>query len=98
MTTLAQIAPRLALARDQFLAFERQRELTHLRLLDELLDAERILAHRDLQLVRSGAKNHWRGGHRAERRYLEERAAKLLAAEQRVARIRRQIAENASAA
>lgn len=53
VVALRDVAPRLALARDQWvhavwLEGRRQRKLAGL-----ILDAERLVAHRDLQLVRS---------------------------------------------
>lgn len=76
---LADIAPRLALARDQYLAEraeiarrERARATARLRL-------ERLIAHRELQLIRAGA--------RGSRRYLEVRQRKLDSARRALGRL-----------
>lgn len=81
MTRLADIAPRLALARDQRrveLAAESRRRR---RLLAELLEAERLVAHRELQLIRAQAI-----GRRA---YIAQRAAKLESGRVELERTRR---------
>ena len=75
MTSLHDIAPRLARARDAWVTFERWRDRERLRLADQRLDLERLVAHRDLQLIRAGHAS------RRRRRYLEERQAKLAAAQ-----------------
>jgi hypothetical protein len=60
-TTLAQFAPRLARARDQ-LVEQRWRQRQERRWLrDQVLESERVLAHRELQLIRAGAtRSGWR--------------------------------------
>jgi hypothetical protein len=80
MTTLAQVAPRLAKAHR-----ERQREIEvearkerHRQTM--LLKAERLEAHRDLQLIRAYATG--------DRRYIERRERKLDQARREVARWR----------
>lgn len=85
--TLAEIAPRLARARTQFVEERRvrRRELTRAR--TDLLRAERLLAHRELQFIRAGA--------RRSRRYLDLRAAKLQDAERLVERLRAKVARAA---
>lgn len=75
MISLHTIAPRLARARDAWIEFERQRDIERLRLADLRLDLERLVAHRDLQLIRAGLAG------RRRRRYLEQRQAKLTAAQ-----------------
>lgn len=73
MTTfrLSDVAPRLARARDAHNAWVREIDRERLRLVGERLDLERLVAHRELQLIRAGRARTNR------RRYLEVRTAKL---------------------
>lgn len=68
---LADIAPRLALARDQFLAERARIDRERRHLADERLRLERLVAHRELEFLRAGA---YRSGHR---QHVKERAEKL---------------------
>jgi hypothetical protein len=74
---LTDIAPRLALARDQFVARRAYAQ-------SELLNLERLVAHRDLQLARSyGSRNG---------RYIATRQRKLAQAQRTLERFRRDAA------
>jgi hypothetical protein len=76
---LEWIAPRLALARDQRVAeLIAEYEARH-RARQDLQRAEWLVAHRELQLIRAGARN--------DRRYVARREAKLVRARQDLARI-----------
>lgn len=83
--SIYDIAPRLALAMDQHnnLILARRHRLRLLR--NKLVEVERLVAHRDLQLVRAG---HTRNGN-----YIAARTRKLAAAERALARIRLEIDE-----
>lgn len=84
MGTLAEIAPGLAHSRDQIVGrrhLEGRRKLNHRRL---LLAAERLVAHRELQLIRAG------NGHGP--RYIAERQRKLDAAQYQLDRLREEAA------
>lgn len=76
---LADVAPRLARARDQHEARiaaerKRQRKLAH-----ERLRLERLIAHRELQLLRAGTtRSQW---------YVDVRARKLASAQRALARL-----------
>lgn len=80
MSALASIAPRLARARDQRVselrAIERRRRIAQ----GQLLGVERLVAHRELQLVRAQATGNGR--------YIAARHRKLAAAERALARLR----------
>lgn len=82
---LASLAPRLALARDQHNAMVADRERQILRLQHELLPLERLVAHRDLQLIRASAIG--RG------RYIDARRRKLTAAQRALTRTREALAQ-----
>lgn len=77
---LADIAPRLAKARDQLLEDRRRERAERRRLAQLTLSAERNLAHRELQLVRAF--------HTGKPKYIAERQRKLDAAKREVARYR----------
>jgi hypothetical protein len=81
--SLAEIAPRLARARDQLVAERRLdgRRRLHVRRL--LLDAERLVAHRELQLIRAGRTRD--PGYIARRQRKLEAARKALKRLQAVA-------------
>lgn len=68
MTFLHEIAPRLARARDAWVATER----TRVRLETKRLQADRLLAHRELQDVRAANTGN--------RKYIRHRRRKLEAA------------------
>jgi hypothetical protein len=67
VVSLHDIAPRLARARDSILwdRVRARRERGWLR--DRVLDAERVLAHRELQLIRAGATGKRRDIRRRQR-------------------------------
>lgn len=77
---LADLAPRLARARDQWVAFDNARLEAVSRQRDTILRLEWLVAHRELQEVRAMAKTARPGG-RAQRRsagnYLSLRQRKL---------------------
>ena len=73
---LADIAPRLARARDQYVAELRVREVERMAYISERLRLERLVAHRELQFLRA------RG-----RRYTAERARKLADAQGALVRL-----------
>lgn len=75
LVRLRDIAPRLALARDQALNEILVRRHVERRLSDERLRAERLVAHRELQLIRAGARPGSHGHGHA--RYLGIRQRKL---------------------
>jgi hypothetical protein len=66
---LADVCPRLALARDQHNAAVRQRQMHELNRIIDRHELERLVAHRELQLLRAF---HTRRG-----RYIAERQRKL---------------------
>lgn len=72
--SLHDIAPRLARARDQLVAERRQARKYRAWLRNCVLDAERILAHRELQVIRGR-----RGKYIARRHRLVEEAKRELA-------------------
>lgn len=78
MTRLADIAPRLARARDQLLAERRIQEVERLAFISERLRLERLVAHRELQFLRAHG-----------RRYAAERARKLAQARGALERLER---------
>lgn len=80
---LATRRPRLALARDQHNAWHAEREQRLHKLTSTRHRLERLVAHRELQLLRAGAKN--------KRPYVAKRAAKLADAQASLAAVTRQI-------
>lgn len=70
-TTLAEFAPRLAKARDQLIEARRKARAERRWLGERLVESERVLAHRELQLVRAGATGS-RFKIRRRQRLLEE--------------------------
>ena len=76
---LHAIAPRLARARDAFLASQREHARRERRRLAGLERAEQIVIHRELQLLRAGATG--------DRRYVARRQHKLDQARALVARL-----------
>jgi hypothetical protein len=73
-TTLAEFAPRLARARDQIFNERRKAQAQRRWLGERLVESERVLAHRELELIRSGASNS-RFKIRRRQRLLEESKA-----------------------
>lgn len=73
---LADIAPRLAAARDAWVAADLERDRRRRDLIATRLRLERLVGHRELQLIRSGAR---RVAVR-DQRYMQKRVAKLKAA------------------
>jgi hypothetical protein len=57
-TTLEEFAPRLALARDQIYDERRKARARRKWLGERLIESERVLAHRELQLIRAEAKGN----------------------------------------
>jgi hypothetical protein len=84
MTVLADIAPRLAAARDAWLVLERRRDVVVRTEIGNVQRLEGLVAHRDLQLIRAGAA-------RRSGSYLAERRRKLDQAEQALSRARRRL-------
>jgi hypothetical protein len=72
-SSLHQVAPRLAAARDAYIASEREWDREHLRLLSRKCELERLVGHRDLQVVRSEHKR----ASRENPRYMAYRLRKL---------------------
>lgn len=66
---LYTIAPRLAKARDQFLALQRQENEHRIWLINERHRLQKLIAHRELQVLRAGATG--------DRRYIKRRQDKL---------------------
>lgn len=87
---LADVCPRLARARDQYLAERAARAARLRRLAREQHRTERLLAHRELQLIRAGATN--------DGRYVKRRADKLAQTQQRLADLRAAIDQELEAA
>lgn len=77
---LASIAPRLARARDDHNALVAEQDRKHRQHLAAIHQAERLVAHRDLQLQRAF--------HTRNPRYIRERQGKLKAAEHALASLR----------
>lgn len=73
---LADVAPRLARARDGWLAEQRARDLRRYHLTCDRLRLERLVAHRDLQLQRAQARGS--GSYIKARRHKLEDAQRLL--------------------
>jgi hypothetical protein len=88
MAQLTDIAPRLARARDAYLIALRQEDTERLRLICLISDIERLVAHRDLQLIRSES----RGRARRNAKYMAYRQRKLANAEARLIELRDQLA------
>lgn len=91
--TLASIAPRLAKARDELVG-ERRRACVRRKMLREAVaKRERLVAHRELQLIRAGAVRSRTAG-----RYVSERWSKLDQAKRELAYFAREleIAERAA--
>lgn len=84
MASLYDIAPRLARARDEWVLEQQRIARRRERARRELLRAERLLAHRDLQLVRA-----WNTGNR---KYIAWRERKLDRSRADVERLRREAA------
>lgn len=81
MSWLAANCPRLAKARDEYLAERERAWQTERRRLSQQLQLERLVAHRELQYLRVAATG--------DRRRVAERARKLAAAERDLERVRR---------
>lgn len=81
MSWLAIHCPRLARARDQFVAERERAWQEERRRAAQQLELERLVAHRELQYLRAAATRN--------RRYAEARARKLAAAERDLERVRR---------
>lgn len=88
-----RMAPRLARAYD----LKREHHRERLLIQDELLQAERLLAHRELQILRAGATRTGRfsKGVRGKASYLSKRQNKLRDAERLVKRLRVRLEEAA---
>lgn len=84
MTRLADIAPRLALARDQWVAEQAERERRIRYVQNELFRAERCLAHRELQLIRAAAIGN--------AKYLRHRQRKLEDIQRKIKQLKREAA------
>lgn len=67
--SLHSICPRLARARDQLLALREAQHRRRIWIADERLKLERLVAHRELQLLRAGQTN--------DSRYIKRRQDKL---------------------
>lgn len=85
MSWLRDNCPRLALARDQFLREKRRREIRYMQLVDDRLRAERLVSHRDLQLIRSYQ--------RRDLRYIKRRQDKLDSAKRLLERVNAELRE-----
>lgn len=88
--TLAELAPRLARARDAWLAWDRERDQRRRWLQSERLRLERLVAHRELQEMRAVAacgKARSTSAQRSAGIYLVRRQRKLEEAEKALARI-----------
>ena len=83
--TLHDLAPRLARARDSLLADLRAARERRAAAQTDVLELERLVAHRELQLLRGGATHRRFKNDRAKRRYVAERQAKLTDARDRLA-------------
>lgn len=77
---LASIAPRLALARDQHNRITAEHERKRAALVRKIHQTERLVAHRELQLIRAG--------HTGDPRYIGCRQRKLAAAERSLNRLK----------
>lgn len=80
---LRDFAPRLALARDQWIAYENARVEALRFAQDDVLRLERLVAHRDLQVIRALARCARPGARPARSTgvYLVERQRKLAEAQ-----------------
>jgi hypothetical protein len=67
--SLHDVAPRLALARDQWVEEQRVEAVREMRLVNARLRADRLLAHRELQALRAGTTK--------SRSYVRQRYRKL---------------------
>jgi hypothetical protein len=85
---LAEIAPRLARAQAAWIAWDLDRDRRRRHLIGERARLESLVAHRDLQLIRSGGR---RGASR-DAGYMADRARKLRQAEKALGRIRARLA------
>jgi len=88
---LAEVAPRIAQARDQLVAIRVGERNQRKRLRDEVMRLERLHAHRDLQRVRCGALTRAPASARAS--YTHERQRKLEQSETLLARAERELRE-----
>lgn len=76
VSQLHELAPRLARARDAWVAWEAQRRAWTIWHTHQVLKLERLVAHRDLQLCRALATG--KGGYIDRRRQLLEKAQRDL--------------------
>lgn len=83
--SLHQVAPRLAAARDHYAVSEREWDREHRRLLSRKCELERLVGHRDLQVVRSEHKR----ASRENPRYMAYRLRKLDRARAELAAVER---------
>lgn len=81
MSWLRDNCPRLVKARDDYLRHQEYARTIERNRTNALLEAERVLAHRELQLVRAFATD--------DARYIAQRERKLDAIRRQVARLRR---------
>lgn len=81
MSWLREHCPRLALARDQRAAEMRRERQARREIRRQMLAAEQMVAHRELQLVRAQATG--------DRRYIDRRTNKLDAGRRQLERLRR---------
>jgi hypothetical protein len=79
MISLHDVAPRLARARDQHVAEVRERAQRRAEAETLRVNLDRLVAHRELQLLRAGATN--------DREYVARRSRKLAAAQRARARL-----------
>lgn len=77
--SLYEIAPRLALARDQHNAEVRRQQMHALNVVIDRHELERLIAHRELQLQRAFRTR--------DGKYIAERQRKLRSAQQRLAQL-----------
>lgn len=88
MTRLADIAPHLARARNTYLLLLDVEHHARMRLIGEISDIERLVAHRDLQLLRSESRTRAR----TNVKYMDYRQRKLQRAEARLQELRDRLA------
>lgn len=79
-----EVAPRLARAHDQVVAERAYRRFLRPWLTTEILETERLIAHRELQLIRAGRVGR--------RKYVDVRTTKLDEARSRLAGLRHWLA------
>lgn len=84
MSWLRENCPRLAKACDDHRRFQEYARIVERNRINALLEAERVLAHRELQLVRAFATG--------DAEYIERRQRKLEASRRRVARLSQEAA------